>query len=277
MRFSLASHANDTPHRFEVYDCTASGEQLVSELSDDVRSLYLAEQFDEVLEEAARDLDAVSDPAAIRQLVESAAQSTIPAPAQRTSQPWLDTARNELGEVICYAALEEIFSAILPAKRVRHKEIATLMSRGLDALGLGRDEQAPHGLRIYLSETKASSSEESPPPVVDQTPDCLHVQLLDAIQRRERVTFELARALKYTDGSDRTLVARAIVLWAIGDLATTIVPFLLRPRDKHGSEDFGVFRTDPSAYDPAQVAFCVVRIDSTIEGLAQAVYERART
>src|SRR5205823_9213417 len=112
--------------------------------------------------------------------------------------------------------------------------------------------------------------------VVDQTADSLHVQLRDAVHKRTRVTSELARALKYTDGMHRELVARAIVLWAKDDLATTVVPFLLRPRDKHGASDFGAFRADPSAYAPAHVAFCLVRVEDTIEALSQAVYERAR-
>jgi len=188
----------------------------------------------------------------------------------------LDTARNELGEVICYAALEEIFDALLPAKRVRHKEIPQLMSRGMDALGLSRDPQAAHELRLYLSETKASSSAQSPPAVVDQTNDSLHVQLRDAVRTRTKVTSEPSRALKYTAGADRELVARAMILWAKDDLATTVVPFLLRPRDKHGADGFGAFRTDPTAYAPAHVAFCLVRIEDTIEALAQAVYQQAR-
>ena len=275
-RFARHSHDDDDPHRFEVFDFTAAGEELVAELAADVRALYLEDDFDAVLEQAARDLDAVSDPEAIRELVRSAAQSTIPEPAQRTTQPWLDTARNELGEVICYAALHEIFDATLPAKRVRHKEIPQLMSRGMDALGLAHDPHTAHELRLYLSETKSSSSAESPPAVVDRTDDSLHVQLLDAVRTRTRVTSELSRALKYTDGPDRHLVARAMVLWAKDDLATTVVPFLLRPSDKYGAGDFGAFRTDPSTFAPAHIAFCLVRIDDTIEALANAVYQQAR-
>jgi hypothetical protein len=275
-RFTRHSHDNADPHRFEAYDLTAAGDALVAELANDVRALYLDDDFDAVLEQAARDLDAVSEPAAMRELVQSAAQSTIPPPAQRTSQPWLDTARNELGEVICYAALEELFAATLPAKRVRHKEIPYLMSRGMDALGLAHDPQADHELRLYLSETKASSDSQSPPPVVDQTEDSLHNQLRDAIQTRTKVASELSRALKYTAGDDRDRVARGMVLWSTGKLATTVVPFLLRPKDKHGDGDFGAFRADPSAFAPADVAFCLVRIDGTIEALAHDVYQQAR-
>lgn len=275
-RFDRHSYDNDDPHRFEVYDLTATDDALIAELANDVRALYLDHDFDAVLEQAARDLDAVSDPDAMRELVRSAVQSTIPAPAQRTTQPWLDTARNELGEVICYAALEELFAATVPAKRVRHKEIPHLMSRGMDALGLADDAQAAHRLRLYLSETKASSSAESPPPVVDSTDDSLHAQLREAIQTRTRVASELSRALKYTSGGDRERVARAMILWGTGKLATTVVPFLLRPKDRHGADDFGAFRADPSAFAPAHVAFCLVRIDGTIEALSQTVYQQAR-
>jgi hypothetical protein len=242
-----------------------------------VRALYLDDDFDAVLQQAARDLDAVSDPDAMRELVASAAQSTIPAPAQRTSQPWLDTARNELGEVICYAALEELFSASLPAKRVRHKEVPQRPSRGMDALALADDPTAAHALRLYLSETKSSSEVASPPAVVDQANENLHEQLLDAVRTRTRVSAELSRALKYTAGTERNRVARAMILWAKAELATTVVPCLLRPKDRHGVGDFGAFRDDPSTFDPASIAFCLVRIEGTIEALSQEVYRRART
>jgi hypothetical protein len=68
-----------------------------------------------------------------------------------------------------------------------------------------------------------------------------------------------------------------MILWAQKDLATTIVPFLLRPRDRYGPNDFGLFRADPSCYAPAEVAFCLVRVEGTIEALAEAVYTQART
>lgn len=275
-RFSLQSHDNAEPHRFEIYELTLGEEELIEELAGEVRALYLDDDFDEVLEQAAADLDAVSDPEAMKELVASAAQSTIPEPAQRTTQPWLDTARNELGEVLCYAALEELFSASLPAKRVRHKEIPQLPSRGMDAFALADDSSADHALRLYLSETKSSSDTASPPRVVDETEDSLHKQLLDAVRTRTKVTAELARALKYTTGSDRDRVARAMILWAQAELATTVVPFLLRPKDRHGDADFGAFRDDPSVFDPAHVAFCLIRIDGTIEALSEGVYQRAR-
>ncbi len=275
-RFSLHSDDNAPPHRFEVYELALSDDELVDDLADQVRSLYLDEDFDAVLQRAAGDLDSVSDPDAIAELIVSAAQSTIPEPAQRTTQPWLDTARNELGEIICYSALEELFSASLPVKRVRHKEVPQLPSRGMDALGLAADPEVAHGLRLFLSETKSSADSASPPRVVDEADDSLHKQLLDAVRTRTKVTSELARALKYTSGEEQERVARATILWAKAMLATTVVPFLLRPKDQHGAGDFGAFRDDPSAFDPAQIAFCVVRIEGSIEALSQEVYRRAR-
>jgi hypothetical protein len=68
-----------------------------------------------------------------------------------------------------------------------------------------------------------------------------------------------------------------MLLWGMAELATTVVPFLLRPNDRHGQDDFGAFRDDPSAFGPAHIAFCLVRIGGTIEGLSQEVYTRART
>lgn len=276
-RFSLHSDDNALPHRFEVYELTLSDDELVDDLAGEVRALYLDDDFDAVLQRAASDLDTVSDPDAIGELIASAAQSTIPEPAQRTTQPWLDTARNELGEVICYAALEELFSATLPVKRVRHKEVPQLPSRGMDALALAEDPDVAHDIRLFLSETKSSSDSASPPRVVHEADDSLHKQLLDAVRTRTKVSSELSRALKYTSGDERDRVARAMILWAKAELATTVVPFLLRPEDHHGDGDFGAFRDEPSVFDPAQIAFCLVRIEGTIEALSQDVYRRARS
>lgn len=275
-RFVQHSRDDDPPHRFEVYDLALGGDALVDELAGHVRALYLDDDFDAVLAQAARDLDAVADPAAIAELVTAAAQSAVPAPAQRTTQPWLDTARNELGEVICYAALEELFEASVLAKRIRHKEVPHLPTRGMDAIALRDDATAPHDLRLYLSETKSSSSSDSPPSVVDQADDCLHAQLLAAVQQRTKVASELARATKYLSGAEQLRLARAMVLWGKEELATTVVPFLLRPKERHGAQDFGAFSEQPATFDPAHVAFCLVRIDGTIEALSQAVYQRAR-
>ncbi len=194
-RFTRALHENVDPHRFEVFDFAANRDELIAELSDDIRELYLDAEFDRVLEQAAADLDPVSDPDAIRGLIESATQAAIPEAGRRETQPWLDVARNELAEVICYAALEELHDATVPAKRVRHKEVPGLMSRGMDALALRKDGGLPFGVRILLSETKASSSADSPPSVVGEGADSLHAQLQGAVRTPSRVTSELARAL----------------------------------------------------------------------------------
>ena len=85
------------------------------------------------------------------------------------------------------------------------------------------------------------------------------------------IPHELARALKYTGGAERDRVARAMILWGKAELATTVVPFLLRPKDRHGEADFGAFCDDPSAFDPAHVAFCLVRIDGTPDYLSQII------
>jgi hypothetical protein len=112
--------------------------------------------------------------------------------------------------------------------------------------------------------------------VVDRSDDCLHVQLLTAVQERTKVASELARAAKYLGGAQQMRLAKAMVLWGTGDLATTVVPFLLRPKDRHGAQDFGAFREAPAVFHPAEIAFCLVRIDGTIETLSQAVYQKAR-
>jgi hypothetical protein len=46
--------------------------------------------------------------------------------------------------------------------------------------------------------------------------------------------------------------------------------------ERHQEDDFGAFATDPGAFSPATVRFCVLRVEGNLEDLAKAVYDSAR-
>jgi hypothetical protein len=52
---------------------------------------------------------------------------------------------------------------------------------------------------------------------------------------------------------------------------------LVRPKDRLGANDFGTFKDNPNEFNPATVRFSILTIDSSLEDLATAVYEAART
>lgn len=124
-------------HRFSVYDCqTASGTTLVEELADRVRDLYAdPNELRDALEQGATGLDGIADVPALKALVEQVTKAVIPVPAANPTQPrHLDLARNEVAEVIAYEAVEGIYSAVIPAARIREKEVPGQPTRGLDLL-----------------------------------------------------------------------------------------------------------------------------------------------
>jgi hypothetical protein len=246
---------------------------LADELAAVVRALYVeVDNLRDRMLEAARDLDGVANVDEIRAAVNRVAQVAVPEPGVRLQQPQLDTARNELGEVLAYGLLEGPCAALLPAKRVREKEIPGLPSRGLDALAL-RDGPP---LELLVSEVKTSDEVASPPRVVGQGTTSLHAQLRSLVTDTDRLLSELNWAYKHTTPDRQQLVARAMLLHTRDELALVGVPVLVRPARCHQDSDCGIFEQAPESIAPANVRFCVVRLARELDELAQAVYETAR-
>ncbi len=263
-------------HRFSVYDCqTASGTTLVEELADRVRDLYAdPNELRDALEQGATGLDGIADVPALKALVEQVTKAVIPVPAANPTQPrHLDLARNEVAEVIAYEAVEGIYSAVIPAARIREKEVPGQPTRGLDLLALILEPV----LRLLVAEVKASSSPSSPPPVVGRGEDSLHSQTHGLVTNSDRLLRELTWSLKHCHNETlRAALGRAMLQLALHQLPIVAVPVLVRPVNRHGANDFGRFRDDPDQYSPATVDFCVARVDGTLEQLAGDVYVRAR-
>lgn len=275
--FQLLEEDTQNPHRFATYDCVASAGDLVDELAERVRRLYVdPTELHDALAQAVSGLEDVADTERLHELLERVTTAVVPTPSTNPDMPaHLDLARNEIAEVIAYEAVEKIHGAVIPAERIREKEVPGLPTRGLDLLGL----LPPPTLSLVVSEVKASSSAASPPGVVGSGKDSLHSQTKAMVQDLDRLLVELNWCLKHCrDDELRGLVAQAMLLISFGQLPIVAVPVLVRPADKQQSpSDYGCFRDDPSGYPPAAIQFCVARIEGTLEELAAAVYEKART
>lgn len=263
-------------HRFEVYDCLGHGAStLEDELAERVRELYIdREELRAAVEQAATGLGDVTDPTALDALVQRVTEAVVPVPEANPMQPaHLDLARNEVAEVIAYAAVEEIHGAVIPAKRIRDKEVPGQPTRGLDLLSL---VVAPT-LKLLVTEVKASSSASSPPGVVGSGADSLHSQIQSLVSDVDRLLRELEWSRKHCDDDGiRDAVVRAMLLLSLGDLPILAAPVLVRPVDRYATTDFGSFRLSPGDYPPALIAFCIARIAGTLEQLAKDVYTKAR-
>jgi hypothetical protein len=199
--------------------------------------------------------------------------AVVPPPGAREDRPWSDVPRNELAEVIAYLVIEKVRGALVPAKRIREKEVPGQPPRGMDLLGL----QTNPTLRLLITEVKASEASQSPPSVVATGDDSLRGQLLKFIRRPERVLQELNWVYKHSASGNQLLVARAILHWVRRALPVTVVPLLVRSLDKHQPTDYGSFRDRPSEFAPARVQFEIVRVSIGISALAEQVYSRARS
>jgi hypothetical protein len=274
--FDLQAEEFVGDHHFAVYDCGTRGDTSLSDLlADRVRSLYVdPNELREALESAATGLDDIADEDALQALVAKVTAAVVPQPAVNPRQPaHLDLARNEVAEVIAYEAVEAVHGAVIPAARVREKEVPGQPTRGLDLLAL----LVGPTLTLVVTEVKASSSSSSPPAVVCSGDDSLHQQTKALVADDRRLLRELTWSFKHCqDAVVKDSLARAMLLLSNGKLPILAAPVLVRPVDKHGAADFGCFKDDPTQYPPARIDFCLARIEGSLETLAGEVYTKAR-
>lgn len=270
-RFINLARVDADAHCYTTCDCVAENGDLAGELAAVVRELYVeTEKLESALKTASADLGSVADQAAIEAAIRRTVSAAIPPPGTHPV-PQLDVARNELAEVVGMLALPALHGTVVPASRVRNKEVSGQPARGTDLLGL---DDSP--LMAVMGEVKASASTVSPPAVVGDGDRSMRAQLRAALDDKDRLLAELNWALKHAPDQHRALVAKALLAHTLDQLEITVAPVLVRPNDHAREQDYGVFRDDPDLFAPAPVRFCLIRLGEPLDELARAVYERAR-
>jgi len=272
--FELLEEASDGDHTFAVYGCRPGDhdDNLVAVLAQTIRDLYVKTALlREILIAAMSETSAIVDTAPIEQAIERTLAAAIPKPGVHPI-PHLDVARNELAEALAHLALPALHGTVIPAPRIENKEIPNAPARGLDLLGF---EDPP--LVVVISETKASDEPASPPAVVGSGDTSLRGQFMRFLGAKDRLLAELNFALKHAKAEHQPLIGRAVIAHVQGTLALVAAPVLVRPKDRRGPSDFGTFRENPAEFAPARVRFSLLLLDGTLDDLARAVYEAART
>lgn len=271
--FEVVEQASDGDHTFAVYHCRpGEDDDLVGVLASTIRELYVkTARLREVLIAAMSETGAIVDTAPIEEAIERTLTAAIPEPGTHPV-PQLDVARNELAEALAHLCLPALHGTVIPASRIENKEIPNAPVRGLDLLGL---EDPP--LAAVISETKASDEAASPPAVVGSGDTSLRGQFMRFLQEKDRLLAELNFALKHAKTEHQPLIGRAVMAHVQGTLALVAAPILVRPGDRRGGSDFGIFRERPGDFAPAHVRFSLLVVDGTLDDLARAVYEGART
>ncbi|MBD2817971.1 hypothetical protein ID867_08650 [Streptomyces parvulus] len=260
-------------HIFECYDVTAD-DDLIDEVAQIVAELYVdPDTLMDSLRRASADLDSVASSSELASLMGEVAAAVIPQMDLDAERVHLQTPRNEVAEILAFDVLRQIHEFLIPASRIREKEISQAPTRGLDIFALMMTPK----VRAVICEVKASSSSASPPAVVGAGDDSMHAQTKKRLKDHQALLAELTWAHKHTTVNLRGEVARALILLSRKDAEPPIAaPVLVRPMDKHGADDFGCFAEAPEEYGPAQVRFSIIRIPGTLEDFAERVYARAR-
>lgn len=273
MDFVRVSVDVEAPDRFLVYDLVSSP-QLDAQLSDAVRDLYLSRQeIESTLTRVAGGLFDDAPEGLLGDLLARIASASIPsASAGGGSRAWLSVPRNEIGEVLALLALEQVHAYVVPASRVRHKEVAGQPSRGLDVLAIDA------GARVVLCEVKVSASTSSPPAVVDSATLNMHEETIRRLKNPDSILAELNWAMKHSHDHARPLILQAMIGRVDrAPIVPIVAPVLVRPAQVQQADDFGRFKTSPSDYRPSEVNFLIIRIDEDLDEFGDRIYELART
>ncbi|MFM9458171.1 hypothetical protein [Streptomyces europaeiscabiei] len=273
MRYELVSEVTVNGHTYECYDVRADDE-LVDEVARLVCELYVdPESLVSSLRAASADLELVASEGELSTLVDEVASSVIPQMNMQAKTLHLQTPRNEVAEILAYDALRSLHKVIIPASRIREKEVSGQPTRGIDIFALVMHPK----VRAVISEVKASSDAASPPGVVGVGDDSMHAQTKKRLKDRKTLIAELNWAHKHTSSEMRIDVAKALILLSRADAEPSVAaPVLVRPMERYKETDFGCFKESPEEYSPAQVRFLVLRIPGTLEDFADRVYARAR-
>ncbi len=190
-----------------------------------------------------------------------------------------DVQRSELAEIVAADVLTSHFATVLPASRVAEKEIPDQQARGADLAGFEdvagfTDEEPVGSVTLVLGEVKGSTSNLSPPGVVDG----MATKLQELCTTRRALIQELTWLRDHAEDELVPQCARILATYLLKrlDHRIVVVPVLLRPTALMNEDDTGVFETEPESFDPSRIRFLTISVDDDLFDLAAGAYLRAR-
>jgi hypothetical protein len=190
-----------------------------------------------------------------------------------------DVQRSELAEVVAAEVLTTHFATIVPASRVRHKEIPDQQARGADLVGFedldGFTDDVPLGsLTLVVCEVKGSTAAASPPGVVADMAE----KLKTLATNRRAIIQELTWLRDHAEDGRVAQCSRILTAFLLRRLDHSIVlaPVLLRTAEVAAVTDTGEFETEPASFDPSRIRFMTIVVDDDLFDLAASAYLKAR-
>ncbi len=176
--------------------------------------------------------------------------------------------RSDFGELLCYLLLERDYHTLFGAKSIMYRELRDLPGRGIDAIGVEKQDR----LTLVLCEVKVSDEQLSPPRIVDYTDDSLSKQqryhLTHLLEATKDKIWRVANRTRDEECAE-LLTAAAMYLeeGRLDKLHIVACNVLIRPKTKHKQNDFGSFRKNPVQYDPAKIRFLIACVPDNIDDM----------
>lgn len=192
-----------------------------------------------------------------------------------------DIYRSDLGEMLLTYYFEEKIAAPerfhIPLKNITFRELAGLPGRGLDAIGYRIINDK---VELLIGEAKVSTQKKNPPAVVHDADDSIWQTQVKFKNDRSLLVQRLSDYAKRLSAEHVAPIMAAIVSMEYSLDDTFDIVFgcaLIRDHDcMKVNEDFGVFYTRQTDFDPYQLSFCILNFDKNIGDTVDLFYKKVR-
>jgi hypothetical protein len=192
-----------------------------------------------------------------------------------------DIYRSDLGELLLTYYFEnkvpEDERFIIPHKNITNRELAAQPGRGLDAVGYRvKDDR----VSLMIGEAKVSHQIKNPPDVVDYNEDSIYKTQLKFKENKELLINRLSDYCRNLTEEAAEKIGLVLLLLQFGRETEFDMVFgcaLLRDVNcVKINEDFGKFYTQQTDFDPHQVTFCIMNLDTKIGDTIDSFYKKVQ-
>jgi len=184
----------------------------------------------------------------------------------------LDVRRSELAEIIGREALTVTSDCVVPASRIRHKEIPDQPTRGADVIGI-ESVNTPPLHTLLLGEVKGSGDRKSPPGVVAG----MQTKLTQLTTDRRVLLQELLWLCDNADDEHVDLCHAVCLKFQFKTpLELVLTPILIRTTSTAADTDPGKFATDADSFNYCIRFISVILPTEDLYEFAVEIYSKAR-
>ncbi len=192
-----------------------------------------------------------------------------------------DIYRSDLGEMLLTYYFEEKLPVNerfrIPKKNITTRELANMPGRGLDAIGF---RERDGKIDLFLGEAKVSSEGRNPPQVVDASDDSIYKTQKRYLDERSLLLQRLSDHCRRLTSQDAAKLGALMLLMDANKQDRFDIYFgccLVRDTSCcKVNEDYGVFYTQQTDFEPYQLGFCLLSFDKQIADTVDLFYAKVQ-